>query len=176
MPAHFCTNCGAPLIERPSHNGTEIRQHCPACDTTIYDNPSVVVATLPILEDRVVLIRRATQPGHGKWAYPGGYLEVGETLEEGAIRETKEETGLDVEITGLAGVYSRPGGRAITIAFQAKAPTDSWSPGPEALEVAAFPADAIPWDELAFWTATYMLEDWLHAQTHNLTPPRAYRI
>ena len=176
MATRFCTNCGAALIERASHTGDAVRQYCPTCNTTIYENPSVVVATVPLLGDRVVLIRRATEPGRGRWAYPGGYLEVGETLEEGAIRETREETGLDVAITGLAGVYSRPGGRAITVAFEARAANDAWAPGPEALEVSAFSADTIPWDELAFWTVTFLLEDWVYGRSHGLTPPRAWRI
>jgi 8-oxo-dGTP diphosphatase len=67
------------------------------------------VATLPVIGERVVLIRRATDPGRGLWSYPGGYLEMGETLEEGAVRETREETGLTVRITGLLGVYSARG-------------------------------------------------------------------
>jgi ADP-ribose pyrophosphatase YjhB (NUDIX family) len=143
---------------------------------TVYDTPYVIVATLPVVDERVVLVRRATKPGRGLWSYPGGYLEMGETLEEGAIRETREETGLDVKIMGLLGVYSRPGGRSVAIMFEGKAEGEDWRAGPEVMEVGAFSAASIPWNELAFWTATYALEDWVRNREHNLVLPRAWRI
>jgi ADP-ribose pyrophosphatase YjhB (NUDIX family) len=142
----------------------------------MYDTPYVVVATLPVARERVVLVRRATEPGRGLWSYPGGYLEMGETLEEGAVRETREEIGLDVDITGLLGVYSRPGGRSITVVFQAEARREDWDGGPEVLEVDSFRAAEIPWRELAFWTAQYALEDWVRTREHNLALPRAWRV
>lgn len=101
---------------------------------------------------------------------------MGEALEEGAARETREETGLEVDITGLLGVYSRPGGRSITVVFEAAARKEDWQGGVEVLEVDAFRADDIPWKELAFWTANYALEDWVHKRQHNLVLPRAGRI
>jgi len=174
--SRFCVQCGTALLLRPSRSSAAVRQTCPACQVTVYDTPSVVVATLPVTEQRVILIRRATEPGHGKWAYAGGYLEAGETLEAAAIRETREETGLEVRIAGLLGVYSRPGGRSITIVFLAAAERDDWAPGPEALEVKAFEPGQIPWDGLAFWTVTYALEDWLHVCERELSLPSAWRV
>ncbi len=153
MSPTFCTSCGSRLVGRPSRNGDILRQTCSACGITAYDTPSVVVATLPVINERVVLVRRATDPGSGLWSYPGGYLETSETLESGAIRETREETGLEVEIRGLLGVYSRPGGRTVTIVFEATAEREEWKDSPEVMEVKSFPASEIPWEELAFWTA-----------------------
>ena len=124
----------------------------------------------------MILVRRATEPGIGLWSYPGGYLENGETLEEAALRETNEETGLDVRITGLLGVYSRPGGRTVTIVFEAAAEDIAWNAGPEVTEIRAFQRDQIPWDELAFWTARYALEDWVYVHERGLTLPRAWRV
>ncbi|MBM2809809.1 MAG: ADP-ribose pyrophosphatase [Chloroflexi bacterium] len=153
-----------------------MRRSCPACQTTVYEAPSLVVATLPVIDGRVLLVRRDIEPGRGLWGYPGGYLETGETLEEGAIRETREETELDVRVTGLLGVYSRPGGRSVTIVFEATTDCVDWRCGEEVSEVAAFSAAEIPWSELAFWSVTYALEDWVYARERGFVLPRAWRI
>ncbi len=176
MSPTFCTSCGGKLVERTSRTSDTLRQTCPACDITVYDTPFVVVATLPVINHRVILVRRATNPGAGRWSYPGGYLEKAETLEAGAIRETREETGLDVEINGLLGVYSRPGGRTVTIVFEAAADREDWHDSPEVMEVKSFPVADIPWDQLAFWTAKYALEDWVYARERQLALPRAWRV
>jgi ADP-ribose pyrophosphatase YjhB (NUDIX family) len=110
------------------------------------------------------------------WSYAGGYLEEGETLEEAALRETREETGLEVKLTGLLGVYSRPGGRTVTIVFEAAATGEQWKCGPEVSEIRSFSVEEIPWGELAFWTATYALQDWSYARERGLILPRAWRI
>jgi len=174
--AGFCTKCGIQLVARTSSSGDTTRWSCPECRTTVYETPSIVTATLPVFKDQVILVRRATEPGVGLWAYPGGYLENGETLEEAALRETNEETGLEVTITGLLGVYSRPGGRTVTVVFEAAAEDTAWNAGPEVTEIRAFATDQIPWEQLAFWTATYALEDWVYAQERGLTLPRAWRV
>ena len=176
MSATFCTSCGGKLVERGSRTSETLRQSCLACGITVYDTPYVVVATLPVIRERVVLVRRATNPGSGLWSYPGGYLETNETLEAGAIRETREETGLEVEINGLLGVYSRPGGRTVTIVFEATAEHEDWKDSSEVMEVKSFPMPGIPWNELAFWTARYALEDWVYARERQLALPRAWRV
>jgi ADP-ribose pyrophosphatase YjhB (NUDIX family) len=159
-----------------SRSGDVPRQSCPACQTTHYETPFIVAASLPVVDGQVVLVRRGTNPGKGLWSYPGGYLENGETLEEAAARETFEETGLEVEITGLLGVYSRSGGRSVTVVFESSAKTRCWNGGPEVTEVGAFPPDGIPWEELAFWTAAYALQDWVDARRRGMVLPRAWRI
>jgi ADP-ribose pyrophosphatase YjhB (NUDIX family) len=169
-------NCGKELVTRPSRSGQAVRQTCPLCETTFYDTPYIIAATLPVLDERVILVRRATDPGIGLWSYAGGYLEEGETFEDAALRETREETGLEVKLTGLVGVYSRPGGRTVTIVFEAAAVGNNWQCGPEVREISAFSADEIPWRELAFWTATYTLEDWVYARERGLVLPRVGRV
>lgn len=176
MSSRFCAQCGAGLVARASRSSGVVRQGCAICQTTVYDSPYIVVASLPVVGERVVLVRRATEPGLGLWSYPGGYLEMGETLEEGAVRETREETGLQVEITGLLGVYSRPSGRSVTVMFEAATHSEDWQGGEEVLEVKAFGISDIPWGELAFWTATYALEDWVYKRERALTLPRPWRI
>jgi ADP-ribose pyrophosphatase YjhB (NUDIX family) len=175
MPAVFCAQCGTRLVPREARSGAVSRQACPACHTTAYESPSIVVATLPVVDERVVLVRRANAPGQGRWAFPGGYLEWGETLEEGAVRETLEETGLRVSITGLLGVYSRRGGRSVTVVFTAAGQGTPTPLDGEALECRAFAPGELPWNELAFWTAIFALEDWVYVRTLGLTLPRAER-
>src|SRR5215207_9143614 len=109
MPTTYCVHCATLLVARPSTSGGPDRLTCPACSRTAYETPHIVVGTIPLQDDRVVLVRRANEPGRGRWTYPGGHLEMGETLEEGALRETREETGFAVTLTGVLGVYSRPG-------------------------------------------------------------------
>ncbi|NIO08759.1 MAG: NUDIX domain-containing protein [Deltaproteobacteria bacterium] len=176
MSLTYCTTCGGKLVDRPSSTSEALRRSCPACGITVYDTPYVVVATLPVIGDRVVLVRRATNPGSGLWSYPGGYLETSETLEAGAVRETREETGLDVKISGLLGVYSRPGGRTVTVIFEATTEHENWKESPEVSEVKSFPVSGIPWDELAFWTAKYALEDWIYTRENGHPLPRAWRV
>jgi ADP-ribose pyrophosphatase YjhB (NUDIX family) len=176
MGPNYCASCGTALVTRESRSSSVLRRSCPACRTTAYDTPHIVVATLPVIDDRVLLVRRATEPGRGLWAYPGGYLEMGETLEEGALRETLEETGLAVEITGLLGVYSRPSGRNVTVVFEARAERAEEHSNVEVLEVRTFSAAEIPWDAIAFWTATFALEDWVFARERRQALPRAWRI
>ena len=99
-----------------------------------------------------VLLRRGIEPGYGSWAQPGGFLEVDETVTEAAIRETLEETGLLVQPGELVGLYSRLEAAVVTLVFEARIVGGVAQVTPEALEVRAFAADAIPWDELAFKT------------------------
>jgi ADP-ribose pyrophosphatase YjhB (NUDIX family) len=120
-----------------------------------------VVGTLPIAGGRVHLARRAIEPGIGRWTYPGGFLEVGESAQEGARRETEEETRLFVEIAALVGVYSRPSVAIVTIIYEASVVGGSVEPGAETTEVRAFEPDEIPWDELAFTTVESALRDWV---------------
>ena len=115
-------------------------------------NPRVVVGTLPIEGGRVYLARRAIEPALGRWGNPSGFLELGESAQEGARRETEEETELRVEVGRLVGVYSRPHAGIVTIAFEAAVVGGRPEPAAETSEVRAFGPDEIPWDELAFST------------------------
>ena len=133
---------------------------CPAGHVT-WRNPRVVVGALPVADGRVFLARRAIEPAHGRWDNPGGFLEVGESAQEGARRETEEETELRVEIGRLIGVYSRPHIGIITIAFEASVVGGRPAPAAETSEVRAFSPDEIPWEELAFSTVESALRDWV---------------
>ena len=117
---------------------------------------------MPITEaGEVVLIRRGIEPGRGSWAQPGGFLEVDETVNQAAIRETWEETGLLVAPGEIVGLYTRLEATVVTIVFEARIIGGTAAPTPEATEVIAFAPDAIPWHEIAFKTTIWALRDWI---------------
>jgi ADP-ribose pyrophosphatase YjhB (NUDIX family) len=156
----FCPACGLevePRVLEPDHRP---RLVCPAGHVT-WRNPRVVVGTLPIEGGRVILARRAIEPSLGRWGNPSGFLELGEAVQEGARRETEEETELRIEVGRLVGVYSRPHAGIVTIVFEATVVGGSAEPAAETSEVRAFGPDEIPWDELAFSTVESALRDWV---------------
>ncbi len=157
-----CSHCGGAMIFGPVDGEDRERHSCRACGRVTYVNPRLVVTALPITErDEVVLIRRAIQPGLGTWAQPGGFLEADETAIQGAVRETLEETCLDVEITGMVGVYSRPQAGVVVVAYTAAIVGGVMSPTSESLEVSPFAIDDIPWDGIGFNTTLWALRDWV---------------
>jgi len=156
----FCPACGKPVEPRLLEEDHRPRLVCPDGHVT-WRNPRVVVGTLPIEGGRVYLARRAIEPAIDRWTYPGGFLEVGESAQEGARRETEEETELRVEVGRLIGVYSRPHAGVVTIVYEATVVGGSPAPAAETSEVRAFGPDEIPWDELAFTTVESALRDWV---------------
>jgi ADP-ribose pyrophosphatase YjhB (NUDIX family) len=166
----FCPACGERVTERVLEEDHRPRLVCPRGHVT-WRNPRLVVGTLPVADGRVHLARRGIEPALGRWSYPGGFLELGEAAEEGARRETEEETLLLVEVGELIGAYSRPQGGVVTLIYEAIVVGGEPLPGIESLEVRAFAPDEIPWDELAFTTTESALRDWLrtlpgHAPRH----------
>ena len=156
----FCPACGKPVEPRTLEADHRPRLVCPAGHVT-WRNPRVVVGTLPIDAGRVFLARRAIEPASGLWSYPGGFLELGESAQEGARRETEEETLLRVEIGRLIGAYSRPHAGVLTLIYEAAVVGGKPEPAAETSEVMAFGPDEIPWGELAFTTTASALRDWI---------------
>jgi 8-oxo-dGTP diphosphatase len=157
----FCPRCGGRLAGAPLEHGRH--PVCPSCGFIWYLDPKVAAGTLPTAGGRVVLVRRAIEPGRGLWTFPGGYMDRGETVEEAAARETREETGLDVAVRELVGVYSYPGSIVVVVVYRAEISAGEPAPGPECLEVEAFLPDEIPWGELAFPSTRDALRDWVAA-------------
>ena len=124
-------------------------------------NPRLVVGTLPIRDGRVFLARRAIEPRSGHWTQPGGFLELGEAAQEGARRETEEETLLKVSVGRLIGAYSRPRAGVVTLIYEADVVGGEAEPRAETSEVRGFSPDEIPWDDLAFTTTESALRDWI---------------
>jgi ADP-ribose pyrophosphatase YjhB (NUDIX family) len=156
----FCPACSGPLTPRVLEEDHRPRLVCPVGHVT-WRNPRIVVGTLPVRDGRVHLARRSIEPGAGRWTYPGGFLESGESAQEGARRETEEETRLLVEIGRLIGAYSRPHVGVVTLIYEATVVGGDVAPGAETSEVRAFAPDEIPWTELAFSTVESALRDWL---------------
>ena len=156
----FCPACGRPVEPRTLEADHRPRLVCPEGHVT-WRNPRVVVGTLPVRDGRLYLARRAIEPALGRWGNPSGFLELGESTQEGARRETEEETQLLVEIGRLIGVYSRPHAGVITIVYEASVVGGVPEPAAETSEVRDYGPDEIPWDELAFSTVESALRDWV---------------
>ncbi len=158
----YCSRCGAALNHGRVDGEDRERHYCIECGHIAYVNPRMVVSTLPVTEaGELVLIRRGIPPGHGWWAQPGGFLESDETAVQGAIRETREETGLIVEPTRIVGLYSRPQAAVVVVAYEARITGGEMTTTPEALEVRSFGIDDIPWSGVAFNTTLWALRDWV---------------
>ena len=168
---NYCSRCGAALSLGPLPEEDRERLACTACGYVAYVNPRLVVTTLPVTPaGEVMLLRRGIQPGRGLWAQPGGFMEIDETVHEGAIRETLEETGLVVEPREIVGLYTRGEAAIVVIAFAAEIVGGVPTVTPEALEVRPFAPEAIPWPQLAFRTTEWALRDWVRRVRPDLEP------
>lgn len=161
----YCPHCATPLEER-EHNGT-LRPTCPKCDFIYYRDPKVAVAVLAGVDGKVLLARRNHEPGMGLWTFPSGFVDVGEVVEEAAIRETQEETGVCVRLDQLMAVRSHPGNPVVLIVFAGTITGGEPAPGPEAMEVGLFPPDALP--ELAFPHDEGLIRAWAAGETWPLS-------
>ncbi len=146
----FCARCGEKLALVLIKPGDPKRLVCQECGFIHYLDPKVAVGTIFAEDGKLVLLRRAIEPGYGKWVFPGGYVDRGEKLESAAIREAREEAGVDVSIDGLIGVYSYEGAAVVVIVYSASIVGSEPQSLDESLDVKAFERDEIPWDDLAF--------------------------
>jgi ADP-ribose pyrophosphatase YjhB (NUDIX family) len=165
----FCPNCAGALEARVLKAGEPERLVCTVCGYVLYLDPKVAVGT--IIENSpggIVLVRRAIDPGYGKWVFPGGYVDRGEQVQVAAVREAREECGLDISIERLVNVYSYPGRAPIILVYSAKAIGGTLTIDDESLEVRVFDRDQIPWDELAFRSTHDALRDYLAGLTLTL--------
>jgi 8-oxo-dGTP diphosphatase len=151
----FCPRCAAEANVSYPHS---IR--CSSCGYGAYYNPKPVAVAIPRAPDGTVwLMRRGFQPQRGRWSMPGGFVDLGETVEDAARREAREELEIDIEISHLVGVYSRADDRVVILVYAATA-QDVPQVTEEALEVRAFTKADIPWDELAFWSDGQALREY----------------
>lgn len=142
------------------------RMVCADCGYVAYENPKVVVGSVVVADGRVLMCRRAIEPRKGFWTLPAGYMEFGETLEEGAAREALEEAEAAIAIEGILGVFSIARIGQVQVIFRAHfsdPDTPVFAAGPESLEVRLFARDEIPWDDIAFPSVHWALHAWLQA-------------
>src|SRR6478735_11671178 len=136
MARNFCSNCGAATLELRIPDGDTLqRRVCATCGTIHYENPKIVAGCLPVWEGRVLLCKRAIEPRHGLWTLPAGFLENGESLADGAMRETLDEANARVTLDDLYTVISLPQINQIYVMFRARLDDLGFGPGTESLEV-----------------------------------------
>jgi len=159
----YCSQCGKKSINLTIPDGdSRYRKVCESCHTIFYENPKIVVGAVITHADQFLLCKRAIEPQVGFWTYPAGYLENDESLEEGAIRETAEESGATIQISRLVGTYSLTAINQIHIVYAGTMLTPEFSPGKESLEVALFKEENIPWDDLAFPVIRWALSAFIY--------------
>ena len=157
----FCPVCGGGLESRLLKAGEPERLVCTSCGFVFYLDPKVAVGTIIRDEqNRVVLVKRAIEPGYGKWVFPGGYVDRGEEVEVAAIREAREEAGVDVRIDRLINIYSYHGRTPVVIVYAATMIGGCLACDDEGTEAQFFSAGEIPWDELAFRSTESALREY----------------
>ena len=161
-PYAFCPMCGSDLETRSVKPSEPERLVCSRCGFIFYLDPKVAVGTI-ITDDRnhIVLVRRAIEPGFGKWVFPGGFVDRGEEVHLAAVREAREETGLDVRLERLLNVYSYPGTVPVIIVYTARMVGGCLACDDESSEADFFAPEAIPWNELAFRSTQEALREFL---------------
>lgn len=158
--ARFCPLCGAGLVREPVPPDGREQPVCPRCRFVFYLNPKLVAGTIPELDGRILLTRRAIEPARGRWTFPGGFVDLGESVPAAAVRETLEETGLSVELTGLLDVYSEPEA-PVVIVYRARVVGGTPTPCAEVDRLEWVSPAAIPWEALAFPSTHRALRDWV---------------
>jgi ADP-ribose pyrophosphatase YjhB (NUDIX family) len=147
-----CKTCGSATRYAVPADDNRERAMCAGCGAVHYENPLNVVGTLPVWGDQVLLCRRAIEPRRGLWTLPAGFMELGETTEQGALRETDEEAGARVELEGLYTLLNVVRVGQVHLFYRARLLDTDFAPGPESLEVQLFAEEDVPWEELAFRT------------------------
>lgn len=166
----FCSNCGNPVKFGPVPDDDRPRYYCDHCNTVHYENPNMIVGCLPRWQDKVLLCKRSIEPRSGKWTLPAGFLEIGESVEAGAVRETLEEANAEVKIVQLFAVYNLPQWGQVYLMFLADLANLNFSAGKETLEAKLFKKDEVPWDEIAFSAVNFTLQQYFDHRNH---PPCA---
>ena len=159
-----CARCGGKLTYGPVPGEERDRHSCTDCGHITYVNPRLVATALPITNDgRIVLIKRAIPPGVGTWAQPGGFLEADETVIQGAVRETLEETGLVIEPTEIVGIYPQPRASVVIVVYRADVLGGEMVVTEETLDVQAYEIDDLPWKGIGFNTSLWAVRDYVRS-------------
>ncbi|MFM8801215.1 MAG: NUDIX hydrolase [Tagaea sp.] len=165
-----------PSIRAVPDGDTRERLICGDCGFVHYDNPKIVVGAVAIWDERVLMCKRAIEPARGRWTIPAGYMELGETAEQGAAREALEEACARLEMGPLIGVYSIPRIGQVQLIYRARLVDGAFAAGAESLDAALYAWDEIPWDDIAFPTVRWALEDWRATRGEHAVVPRVNRV
>ena len=178
----FCSSCGASVSQQIPAGDNRLRDVCDSCGKIHYQNPRMVAGTLPVYQEKVLLCKRAINPRKGFWTLPGGFVELDETLEQGALRETVEEAGAEVRLQSLYTLFNVLAVGQVSVFFLSELSAPVFSAGEESLEVQLFSEDEIPWQELAFDTIAITLEHYFrdrrqgHFPLHMESLPDDHRL
>jgi ADP-ribose pyrophosphatase YjhB (NUDIX family) len=165
----FCPRCGGRLIGRRLRAADPERLVCASCLQVLYLDPKVAVGTIiRDAESRIVLVQRAIEPGYGRWVFPGGYVDRGEPLELAALREAREECGLEIRLDGLVNLYSYPGRTPIIIVYAATWLDGALCVDDESLDARWFAPSDLPWSALAFPSTQQALTEFLAGRLYPL--------
>ncbi len=165
-PINFCSQCGKEVEQRIPQGETLTRAVCPSCQTIHYQNPKMVAGCIPEWNDQILLCRRAIEPRLGFWTFPAGFMELGESIEEAAARETLEEAQAHVAIHSLFALFSLPHVSQVYVVYRAVLQDLNFGPGEESLDVQLMPIEAIPWDHLAFPVIRETLDRYVKNRSH----------
>jgi ADP-ribose pyrophosphatase YjhB (NUDIX family) len=157
----FCPCCAGRLEGRVIKEGEPERLVCGECGFVFYLGPKLVVGAIFELDGGIVLIQRSIEPGYGRWTFPGGFVERGEVAESAAEREALEEAGVEIEVTGIVGLYTYEDHIPAIAVFSARATGGEPTPLDETMAVRSFPRDGLPWSEMAFPSTERALKDYL---------------
>jgi 8-oxo-dGTP diphosphatase len=157
----FCPRCSGRLQQKVIQAKEPPRLVCTECGFVFYLDPKLAAIAIIPWEDGLVLARRAIEPGYGLWVAPGGFVDVGELVEDAVVREVREEVFLNVQINRLLNVYSYPGRTTVIVAYAVKVISGQPGGGDETLEARVFRPQEIPWEEIAFASTRDALRDYL---------------
>ncbi|MEO0575825.1 MAG: NUDIX hydrolase [Pseudomonadota bacterium] len=160
---NFCSNCGGAVSRAVPEGDTHERWVCTQCGMIHYQNPKIVVGCVPERDGKILLCKRAIEPRVGYWTVPAGFMELKETMAEGAARETMEEACAEVEVGELFASVDVPHAGQVHVFFSAKLVSD-FAPGPESLDCAMYDPKDIPWDDIAFPSGVFALKAWIEAR------------
>jgi ADP-ribose pyrophosphatase YjhB (NUDIX family) len=165
LDPRFCALCGAPMRREVPPQDRRERPVCTSCGFVHYLDPKVACGTIAERDGRVILVQRNIDPRKGYWSFPCGFMEVDETAEQAALRETREETGLEVELGPHLGTYSYPdsfyGGSVVVVVYHARVVGGTLCPDDDACDARWVDPSEIPWERLAFRSSEAALRDWL---------------
>jgi ADP-ribose pyrophosphatase YjhB (NUDIX family) len=162
----YCSHCGNRVTQKVPDGDSVSRWVCDSCHMVHYQNPKIVVGCVTESDDKILLCKRAIEPRYGFWTVPAGFMEIGETIAEGAARETLEEACAEVEIGHLFASVDVPEAEQVHLFFTAKLLGD-FAAGHESLEADLFAKDKIPWDEIAFRSGFFALRKYLEDAGRN---------
>ena len=165
----FCPLCGGDLTNRLLRVGEPLRLVCSRCAFVFYIDPKLAVIALVPYRGGLVMVRRSIEPGYGLWVVPGGFVDVGEKVEDAVVRETWEEASLTVRVVRLLNVHSYRHSRTVVLSFITEYVSGELAAGDEEMEAQVFTRENIPWESIAFSSTRDAVQEYLELHGEPIT-------